>query len=80
MNLYEKQQSKYVLKVPIVNFIFRSLAHYPEFLKIAWGQIRQNMLTVNMEEASKLLRYPKITFPIAIYQLSEDYNSRTVEH
>lgn len=52
---------KFVLKVPIVNFIFRVLALYTDFLAIAWQQVRSNMLTVNMEEAAQVLRYPDIS-------------------
>ncbi|MDC3414392.1 halocarboxylic acid dehydrogenase DehI family protein [Terrihalobacillus insolitus] len=55
------QDIKFVLKIPVVNFIFRTLANYPEFLEIAWNQVRPNMLTVNMEEAAKHLRYPNIS-------------------
>ncbi|WP_456279211.1 halocarboxylic acid dehydrogenase DehI family protein [Bacillus sp. AK128] len=58
--LYE--DIKYVLKVPIVNFIFRTLAYYDHFLQIGWSQVRGNMVTSNMEEAAASLRYPETSF------------------
>ncbi|GEL76876.1 halocarboxylic acid dehydrogenase DehI family protein [Tenuibacillus multivorans] len=55
------QDIKYVLKVPVVNFIFRTTALYEKFLTIAWNQVRPNMLTVNMEKAAQMLRYPSLS-------------------
>jgi hypothetical protein len=53
-----------VLKVPIVNFIFRTLGFYQEFLKVAWDEIRYNMLTVEVEEYAQLLRYPPLSISV----------------
>ncbi|WP_163970383.1 halocarboxylic acid dehydrogenase DehI family protein [Oceanobacillus halotolerans] len=58
---YIYQDIKYVLKVPVVNFIFRTMALYDKFFSVAWKEVRQNMLTVNMEEAVQLLRFPPIS-------------------
>ncbi|MCP8615686.1 halocarboxylic acid dehydrogenase DehI family protein [Salirhabdus salicampi] len=58
--LYENM--KHVLKVPIVNFMFRTLAHYDAFLHMAWKQVGPNMLTVTVENAAKELRFPNISF------------------
>ncbi|WP_240050785.1 halocarboxylic acid dehydrogenase DehI family protein [Metabacillus litoralis] len=63
---------KYVLKVPIVNFIFRALAHYPEFLSYAWQQVRPNMLAINVEAASNELRFLNIT-NISRYDFTKKY-------
>jgi hypothetical protein len=52
---------QYVLKVPIVNFMFRTLGLYERFLVLSWDQVRPNMLTLNMEKAAEQLRYPSIT-------------------
>lgn len=55
---------KFVLKVPIVNFIFRTLAHYEEFLELAWYQIRPNMLTIKVANFANELRHPNISVDI----------------
>lgn len=56
------QDIKYVLKVPVVNFIFRTIVLYEDFFAIAWNQVRPNMLTVNAEKAAQqLLRYPHLS-------------------
>jgi len=55
---------KQVLKVPVVNFIFRALANYPEFLKMAWTEVRESFLTINMEKTANSIRYPQISLPI----------------
>lgn len=68
---------KYVLKVPIVNFIFRALAHYPEFLSYAWQQVRPNMLTTNVEAISNELRYPNITKG-STYDFTKMYPTETL--
>ncbi|WP_174727882.1 halocarboxylic acid dehydrogenase DehI family protein [Mesobacillus harenae] len=70
---------KLVLKVPVVNFIFRALAHYPQFLAYAWEQVRPNMLTVNMESASQLLRAPNIDTSIPKIDFSRDYGQQTLQ-
>jgi hypothetical protein len=75
--LYE--DIKYVLKVPIVNFIFRTLAHYDQFLQIGWSQVRPNMLTVNIEEAASKLRYPDTSFQAPQIDWRRYYSLETVE-
>lgn len=70
---------KYVLKVPIVNFIFRALANYPEFLRYAWDEVRPNMLTINMETAANELRYPAINTQVPPYTLAQDYDPQMIE-
>jgi len=70
---------KYVLKVPIVNFIFRAVAHYPEFLRYAWEEVRPNMLTINIENAASQLRYPHIKTQVPTYSLTQDYDPQTIE-
>ncbi|MBT2756779.1 hypothetical protein J7E71_12520 [Mesobacillus foraminis] len=57
---YLFQDVQLVLKVPVVNFIFRTLGLYRDFLDIAWGQVRPNMLTVDMEKAAGKLRFPNL--------------------
>ncbi|MDP4090412.1 MAG: halocarboxylic acid dehydrogenase DehI family protein [Bacillota bacterium] len=52
---------KCVLKVPMVNFIFRTLALYESFLSLGWSQVRPNMLTENMEECSRTLGNPDMS-------------------
>lgn len=71
---------KFVLKVPIVNFIFRALANYPEFLTYAWQQVRPNMLTINMELAASQLRFPTISTIIPTYDFQKDYHPQTLQH
>ncbi|GAA0488932.1 hypothetical protein GCM10008986_13370 [Salinibacillus aidingensis] len=70
---------KYVLKVPMVNFIFRALANYPEFLTMAWQQVRPNMLTINMETAANKLRFPALT-TVPQYDFSKDHHHQTLNH
>ncbi|WP_308302643.1 halocarboxylic acid dehydrogenase DehI family protein [Bacillus sp. UMB0728] len=53
---------KHVLKVPIVNFIFRALAHYEKFLYTGWQQVRPSMLTIHAERAAEGLREPGLSF------------------
>lgn len=69
---------KYVLKVPVVNFIFRALANYPEFLAEAWEQVRPNMLTTNMEKAAAHLRTPEITGYVPTLNWEHYYNQATL--
>ncbi|WP_112180255.1 halocarboxylic acid dehydrogenase DehI family protein [Paraliobacillus zengyii] len=74
------QDIKYVLKVPIVNFLFRALANYPEFLVHAWQQVRPNMLSLNMESMANDLRFPLLNKSIPTYDLKKDYSSSTLSH
>lgn len=68
-----------VLKVPIVNFIFRTLALYETFLGTAWSQVRPNMLTVEMEKATADLRYPDISVKVPRVNWESMYDLKTIE-
>ncbi|EDL66117.1 halocarboxylic acid dehydrogenase DehI family protein [Bacillus sp. SG-1] len=65
---------KYVLKVPIVNFIFRTTAFYETFLTMAWHQVRPSMLTYKMEREAENLRNPTIEFEVPTFYLSNYYS------
>lgn len=47
---------KHRLRVPFVNFVFRVLANYPEYLALAWGALEPHLLTTGFERASDELR------------------------
>jgi hypothetical protein len=51
---------RHVLKVHVVNVLFRTLAWYEKFLAIGWKQIRPNMLTLEGKRAAEALRYPNL--------------------
>jgi hypothetical protein len=68
-----------VLKVPVVNFIFRSTAFYETFLAIGWSQVRPNLLTVTMEQAAQALRYPLLTVETPYFDWSKWYDPNTIE-
>jgi hypothetical protein len=70
---------KHVLKVPIVNFIFRTTALYEPFLFIGWNQVRPNMLTLNMERAAQNLRYPSLSVQIPQINWSKYYDLYTID-
>jgi hypothetical protein len=72
------QDIQYVLKVPIVNFIFRTLSLYDQFLIPAWEQVRPNMLTLNMEKAAEQLRYPAISWDIPTIRWQQYYSEQTI--
>ncbi|MFD1361864.1 halocarboxylic acid dehydrogenase DehI family protein [Lentibacillus salinarum] len=76
-NIYEDIQT--VLKVPVVNFMFRTLALYDTFLGTAWTQVRANMLTVEMEKAADKLRYPDIDVKAPEINWETIYNLSTIE-
>jgi hypothetical protein len=69
---------QYVLKVPIVNFIFRTLSLYDQFLVLGWKQVRPNMLTLNMEKAAEELRYPAIPWEIPTIRWQQYYSEQTI--
>jgi|GEM_PF-7123739 len=77
------QDIQTVLKVPVVNFMFRSLALYESFLSEAWTQVRSNMLTMEMEKAADKLRYPDISVKTPgiewanVYDVSSDQANTT---
>ncbi len=41
--VYEETRTH--LRVPVVNFLFRSLANYPLYLSLAWDEIQPHLLT-----------------------------------
>lgn len=53
---------QYVLKVPVVNFIFRTLALYEPFLSLAWEQVRPNILTIEGKTLRRFSPSP-LSFP-----------------
>lgn len=71
---------KVVLKVPVVNFVFRALAHYPDFLVLAWESVRANLLTVNMEQAAEHLRQINITAQVPVIDWGHYYDEATLNH
>ena len=52
--IYEETRTH--LRVPVVNFLFRSLANYPPYLSFAWDKIEPHLLTPRFEEAADALR------------------------
>jgi hypothetical protein len=73
------QDIKAVLKVPVVNFLFRTMAFYDKFLAVGWHQVRANMLTLRMEEAAESLRHPKVSASHPKVNWSEIYDAITLE-
>lgn len=52
------------LRVPFVNFLFRTLANYPDYLKYAWGRISPHLLSADFERAADDLRTRALVEPI----------------
>lgn len=52
--VYEGVRAK--LRVPFVNFVFRVLANYPDYLRFAWGKTEPHLLTTGFERAADELR------------------------
>ncbi len=52
------------LRVPFVNFLFRTLANYPEYLQFAWGRISPHLLSSGFERAADELRTRALVEPI----------------
>jgi hypothetical protein len=52
--VYEETRTH--LRVPLVNFLFRSLANYPPYLSFAWNKIAPHLLASSFEEAADALR------------------------
>ncbi|MDP9425511.1 MAG: halocarboxylic acid dehydrogenase DehI family protein [Actinomycetota bacterium] len=63
--VYERTRSH--LRVPIVNFLFRSLANYPPYLSFAWDRVEPHLLTPRFEEAADALRSRSLVEPISDY-------------
>ncbi len=49
-------QIKSVLRTPLVPFVFRTLARYPDFLQVAWEALKPNVQTAFFESRSDELR------------------------
>lgn len=60
--VYESAQAR--LRVPFVNFIFRVLANYPDYLSFAWGKIEPHLLTTGFEGAADELRARALLEPV----------------
>ena len=56
------------LRVPFVNFVFRVLANYPEYLEFAWDRISSYLLTRQFEQTADELR--ALALPEAISERS----------
>lgn len=52
--IYESIKGR--LRVPFVNFVFRVLANYPEYLALAWETLEPHLLTREFERATDELR------------------------
>lgn len=52
------------LRVPFVNFLFRTLANYPDYLKYAWGRMSSHLLSADFERAADDLRTRALVEPI----------------
>jgi hypothetical protein len=52
--IYEDIQQ--VLRVPFVNFIFRTLANYPDYLESAWQDLRPSLRSRAFEQAADEIR------------------------
>lgn len=65
--IYDDIQAR--LRVPFVNFIFRVLANYPEYLEFAWERISPYLLTEQFERLADDLRSRAL--PEAISERSE---------
>ena len=76
-SLYDDIQ--YVLKVPVVNFIFRTLALYEPFLEMAWSEVRPNCLTIEGKRAADALRHPKLTLEVPTINWSSYYNKQSLD-
>lgn len=66
-SVYEDIQGR--LRVPFVNFIFRVLANYPEYLEFAWQEISPHLLTEEFEDLANDLRAQSL--PEAVSERSE---------
>ncbi len=61
-SVYENVRA--TLRVPFVNFIFRVLANYPDYLGFAWGRIGPHLLTREFERAADGLRARALLEPV----------------
>lgn len=61
--IYEDIRAR--LRVPFVNFIFRVLANYPEYLEFAWARISPYLLTEPFERLADDLRARALPEPIS---------------
>lgn len=68
-----------VLKVPVVNFIFRTLATYERFLTEGWKQVRPNMLTFEGKRAAEALRCPNLRVEVPHVDWYRYYEKATLD-
>ena len=61
--VYERTRTH--LRVPVVNFLFRSLANYPRYLSFAWNKVEPRLLAPRFEEAADALRSRSLVEPIS---------------
>jgi hypothetical protein len=47
---------KQTLRVPLVNLVFRVLANHPDYLQLAWRQLKPNIQTVFFEQQADAIR------------------------
>lgn len=52
------------LRVPFVNFLFRTLANYPDYLKYAWKRVSSHVLSTDFERAAEDLRAQSLVEPV----------------
>lgn len=70
--IYESVSQR--LRVPFVNFVFRVLANYPEYLGLAWRALEPHLLTREFERAADELRgmaLPEASFGYSSQDLAE---------
>ena len=60
-DIYEDIRNR--LRVPFVNFLFRMLANYPDYLKFAWGRISSHLLSADFERTADDLRTRALVEP-----------------
>lgn len=70
---------RHVLKMPIVNFMFRTLACHEPFLSLGWRQVRSNLLTFEGKKAAEGLRYPPLNVQVPHVNWTRYYEKSTLE-
>ncbi|MDP9455462.1 MAG: hypothetical protein CYG60_19215 [Actinobacteria bacterium] len=62
-SVYERTRTH--LRVPVVNFLFRSLANYPPYLSLAWDRVEPHLLAPRFEGAADALRSQSLVEPVS---------------
>ena len=65
--VYEETRTH--LRVPLVNFLFRSLANYPPYLSFAWNKITPHLLAYRSQQAAKALQSHPLIQPTSHYPI-----------